>query len=494
VAKHHLNANVSRRAILGAILSASAIAGTAALATPKGKARPNVVIILADDMGWGDIEAYNPQSAVPTPNLNRLANRGTRFNDMHSSSAVCTPSRYALMTGRYHWRTKLKRGVLQGYSPALIEPGRTTLPALLKQSGYYTAGVGKWHLGLGNAEKVNYAKPLTPGPNDVGFDYYYGIPASLDMAPYLYFENDRAVGELTDYTKGGAGPDPVGAFWREGPTTPGFDFDQVLPNLTNKACEVIDQRAGKDQPFFLYVPLPAPHTPWLPLPEYRGKSRAGDYGDFAHQTDAMIGKIIATLEDKGVFDDTIVIFTSDNGAFWRERELAMYPHRSNGEWRGMKSDAFEGGHRIPFLISWPGRAKPGGVSNEMGSLVDVMATIASGLGLRLPDDAAEDSFSLSDALGSRSKSGRQYLIASASSGLMSIRDHRWKLILGPGSGGFTALSAADAKAAIAGQLYDLENDPAERHNLWHRHPDIVARLTTEFERAEKAGRTRPTGS
>lgn len=480
--------------MVNAVAAAAALpAARAVAARAPRSARPNVVLILADDMGWGDIGAYNRYSAIPTPNLDRLASQSMRFIDMHSSSSVCTPSRYSVLTGRYPWRSRLDKGVLGGDSPSLIEPGRLTLPGMLKKAGYYTAGVGKWHLGLGDAPTVDWTKPFHPAPTDLGFDYFLGIPASLDMTPYLYFENDRAVAAPTAHTPGGPGKDASGAFWREGPMMPGFDFEQVLPTFTRKAIEVIDRQAGQDEPFFLYFPMPAPHTPWLPLPEYRGKSRAGAYGDYVVETDAMVGKVIAALEDKGALDDTILIFASDNGAYWKERDIDQYPHRANAEWRGMKADIWEAGHRIPCMVRWPGHVAPGSVSNEIGSLTDFMATIAAALSLSLPNEAAEDSFNLLPALEQRNRAPiRETIIDESNDGMMSIREGSWKLELGLGSGGFTAPRRIDpAPHGVQGQLYDLSVDPGEQHNLWDQHPDIVERLTRLLDEARSAGRTRP---
>ena len=486
-------ADLTRRKLMATAVAAAAALPAARAAAAARAARPNVVFILVDDMGWGDIGAYNRYSAIPTPNLDRLASQGMRFTDMHASASVCTPSRYSVLTGRYPWRTKVKKGALPGDATAMIEPGRLTIAGLLKKAGYYTAGTGKWHLGLGTGEKADFFKLFHPAPTDFGFDYFMGIPASLDMAPYLYFENDHAVAPPTGHTPGGPDKDGSGAFWREGSMMPGFDFERVLPTVTDKAIEIIDRRAGRDQPFFLYFPVPAPHTPWLPLPEYRGKSRAGAYGDYVVETDAMIGKVIAALEDKGVLDDTILIFASDNGAYWKERDIDRYPHRANADWRGMKADIWEAGHRIPCIVRWTGHVAPGSVSNEVGSLTDFMATIAAALHLPLPDDAAEDSFNLLPALEQRnSKPIRQTIIDESNDGMMSIREGSWKLELGLGSGGFTAPRRIDpAPNNVQGQLYDLNVDPGERHNLWDRHPDIVERLIRLLNEAESAGRTRP---
>ncbi|PZU08289.1 MAG: hypothetical protein DI605_13540 [Sphingomonas sp.] len=466
---------------------------TRALGARKGAKRPNIIFILADDMGWGDIGAYNPDSAVPTPNLDRLAQGGMRFTDMHSSSAVCTPSRYSILTGRYAWRSRLKHGVLNGYDPSLIEDRRLTVAGMLRKAGYYTAGVGKWHLGLGHSEKTDYSKPLNPAPTDHGFDYYFGIPASLDMPPYLYFENDRAVAQPTDETPG-AKQKERGVFWRAGPMMPGFDFAQVVPTLTRKATDIIAARARKpDQPFFLYFPLPSPHTPWVPTEAYKGKSRAGTYGDYAYETDAMVGQVITALEDHGLADDTIVVFTSDNGADWNEEDIARYPHRANARWRGRKADVWEAGHRIPFLVKWPGHIQPGSTSAEIASLTDFMATVASILDLPLPDDAAEDSFDLSGVMaGTNTKPVRTTIVEHSLDGTFVIREGNWKLEMALGSGGFTLPRKLEPTPdGPKGQLYDLGSDPGETNNLWDRKPEIVERLSALLRQYQESGRTRP---
>lgn len=471
----------------------TAALGAASLAAQAQPApnRPNIVYILADDLGWGDMACYNPDTAIPMPNANRLAAQGTRFTDMHSSSAVCSPSRYSLMTGRYCWRTSLKSGVLNGYSPNLIEAGRLTVPAMLKSLGYYTAGVGKWHLGLGDDAKTDYSKTLHPGPLDHGFDYYFGIPASLDMEPYLYFENDRVVEPPTSHTDGK--DKPRGVFWRPGAMAPHFDIDQTLPTLTAKAVDIVRERAAKPQPFFLYLAMTGPHTPWLPTPEFRGKSNAGDYGDFVCEVDAMLGRVLDALEQSGAASNTIVVFASDNGADWKLEDLARYPHRANANWHGEKADVWEGGHRIPFVVRWPGHVRAGGVSNELGCLSDLMATLASVTGYTLPRDAGEDSFDLLPAwLGKNTKPIRPDIIHHSNGGVFSIRRGNWKLEEGLGSGGFSApVTVEPAPGGPKGQLYDLEKDPGELNNLYQKRPEIVDSLSSLLEKYKREGRTRP---
>ncbi len=470
--------------------------GTTALAArpsvPK-TTRPNIVYILADDLGWGDLDCYNPRSAVPTPYANRLAEQGVRFTDMHSPSSVCTPTRYGILTGRYCWRTRLKQGVLQGYSPSLIEPGRLTVPAMLKQRGYYTAGLGKWHLGLGDRDRTDYSQPLRPGPLDFGFDYYFGIPSSLDFEPYLYFENDRPVEQPTSTTQGASQP-PRGVFWRAGAIAPHFDFPQVLPTLTDKAVSIIRDRGRTPQhPFFLYFALSAPHTPWVPVKPFLGRSKAGLYGDFVAQVDATVGRVAGALEEAGLADNTLLVLTSDNGAHWTPEDKAAWPHRANGDWRGMKADIWDAGHRIPFLARWPGRIKPGSVSRQLGCLTDWMATAADIVDFQLPRTAGEDSYDLLPALlGSTQAPIRNAIVHHSNNGVFSIREQNWKLELGLGSGGFSQpIKEEPLPGGPKGQLYNLAKDSAESDNVYLQHPDVVARLTALLERYQQQGYSRP---
>ena len=470
--------------------------GLALAATPLARAqsgnRPNIVYILADDLGWGDLACYNPDTAIPMPNANRLASEGMRFTDMHSSSAVCTPSRYSILTGRYCWRTRMKKSVLNGYSPNLIETGRLTVPAMLKSLGYYTAGVGKWHLGLGEEAKTDYAKPLRPGPNVHGFDYYFGIPASLDMDPYVYFENESTVEQPTSSTPGSK--DPRGVYWRPGAMAPSFDISQTLSVLASKAVDIVKTRAAQPkQPFFLYFPMTGPHTPWLPTKEFQGKSKAGDYGDFVCQVDATIGRVLDALEQNGLAKNTLVILASDNGADWKLEDQARFAHRANANWKGEKADIWEAGHRIPFIARWPGRIRANRVSNELGCLVDSMSTLAAVTGFSLPDNAAEDSFNLLPALlEENTKPIRQDVIHHSNDGVFSLRRGQWKLEEGLGSGGFSPPGNVEpAPGGPKGQLYDLAKDPGELNNLYQKRLDIVDSMSTLLEKYKTQGHTRP---
>jgi arylsulfatase A-like enzyme len=459
--------------------------------TPSGAARPNIVYILADDLGWGDLPCYNPLSAVPMPNADRLAAEGVRFTDMHSPSAVCTPTRYGILTGRYCWRSRLKSGVLWGYDRALIEEGRLTVPALLKRAGYATAGIGKWHLGLGSAEKTDYTKPLRPGPATQGFDYYFGIPASLDMDPYVYIENDRAIEQPTAHTEGKNSP--RGVFYRPGPVAPSFRHEDVLPTLTRKAVEYIRERGRRPgEPFFLYLPLTSPHTPWLPADAVKGRSKAGDYGDFAAQTDDTLGAVMRALDEAGLAENTLLIFTSDNGADWKIEDKEKFAHRANAHWKGEKADVWEGGHRVPFLARWPGRVTAGSVRNDLGCLTDLMATVAAVIGEPLPENAGEDSVNLLQSMiGSAGAKGRDTIVHHSMNGTFAIRQGDWKLALGLGSGGFTAPQKVEAQpGGPEGQLFHLKDDPREENNLYQKHPEVVERLRSLLQKYQSEGRSR----
>jgi arylsulfatase A len=465
-------------------------AGAASVALPAAAARPNIVYILSDDLGWGDLRCYNKDSQIPTPNADKLASQGVRFTDMHSPSSVCTPTRYGILTGRYCWRSRLKSGVLNGYSPNLIEPGRMTVASMLQSSGYHTGCIGKWHLGLGTNEPADYSKPLHPCPNDHGFDYFYGIPASLDMAPYLYVENDRATEPPTDHTPGRN--QPRGVFWREGPIAPSFKIEEVLPTLTRQAVGYLRERARDTvKPFFLYLPLTGPHTPWVPTKPFQGRSKAGIYGDFVTQVDDTLGQIMRALEEHKLASNTLLVFTSDNGAHWTPEDKQKFPHRANAHWRGMKADIWDAGHRIPFIARWPGQAKPGHVSNQLGCLTDLLATVSEIQAKSLPDDAGEDSFSWLPCLNGKPGS-RDAVVHHSSLGMFSIRKGDWKLELGLGSGGFSEPRKVDSKPGDPeGQLYNLATDPAEENNLYWKEPQRVAQLKSLLEHYQREGRSRP---
>ncbi len=473
--------------------------GAVGPACAERSTRPNIMIILADDLGSGDLACLNPESKIATPNFDRLASQSIRFNDAHSPSSVCTPTRYALLTGRYSWRSRLKRGVLVGDSRALIEPGRWTIASMLQELNYDTMGIGKWHLGLTDTQPTNFKATLLPGPLSVGFDHYFGIPASLDMTPYVYFRDDRVVELPTDeIARSAHRRQNGGGFWRGGAIAPGFRHDEVLPKIEEEAVSFLESRSNNETPFFLYVPLSAPHTPWLPLDDFRGKSGAGYYGDFVMQVDATLGAILGALEESGKADNTLLIVTSDNGAHWPVPDIEKFGHAANASWRGQKSDIHEGGHRIPFFVRWPGEIEGNTTCATTTCFTDLMATIASVVGQSLPDDAGEDSFDLAPLLFSEADSiDRAPVIHHSGQGMFAIRDGDWKLIEGLGSGGFTAPRRIDPATlgpdAPLGQLYNLRDDPAEEQNLWIDRPEVVARLSEKLESIRTQGRSRQAG-
>lgn len=466
--------------------------------------KPNLIFILADDMGYGDVSCLNERAAFKTVHLDRLAAGGMRCTDAHSSSAVCTPSRYSVLTGRYSWRSVLKSGVTGGYSRPILEDGRLTVASMLKEQGYRTACVGKWHLGLEwrlkdggiastyqDEAQVDFAAPITNGPLQHGFDYFHGISASLDMPPYVYIENDRASSVPTRRWEQVTGK----RFMRAGVMADDFDPQTVLPTLTAKVETLIAGYAAGGQPFFLYFPLPAPHTPILPTAEFRGKSGTNEYGDFCLQVDDTVGRVMAALEKHGLAENTIVIFTSDNGCSPMADfpELARFHHHPSHVFRGMKSDIFEGGHRIPFLIRWPAVIAPGSRCEQTLCLSDLMATMAEITGYRLPDSAAEDSVSLAPIFRDPHSAFRSPVVHHSINGSFSIRQGRWKLEMCPDSGGWSDPKPGSPEAAALPpiQLYDLAQDIGERHNVQDRYPAIVAELKRLLTRYVKDGRSTP---
>ncbi|MCH8048063.1 MAG: arylsulfatase [Planctomycetes bacterium] len=478
-----------------ACLSIHPISKAQSAETPR---LPNIVFILADDMGYGDPGCYNPESKIPTPNIDSLARDGMRFTDAHSPSAVCSPTRYGVLTGRYSWRTRMKRGVLGGYSRALIDPKRVTVASFLKQHGYATGCVGKWHLGLGSAAKTDYTKPLTPGPNSLGFDYFFGIPASLDMTPYVFVRNERVVALPTEKIAGsGMRRKGGGGFWRGGGIAPGFRHIDVLPTCSQEAVKFIEGQADRAavKPFFLYFPLSAPHTPWMPTKEFVGKSGAGPYGDFTAQVDWTVGQVVEALKRTKQFDNTLLIVTSDNGAHWLPTDIKKFGHRANGQLRGQKADIHEGGHRVPFIARWPGNIKPGTTSDQTICHTDLLATVAAVIGEKLPNGAGPDSYNILPALVGEAKDRpiREATVHHSVSGMFAIRQGPWKLVLGRGSGGFTAPRVIKPKPGEPkGQLYHLGDDPGEKKNVYLEKPEVVKRLTTLLKRYRTEGHSRPT--
>ena len=457
-------------------------------------APPNIVFILADDMGIGDARCYNAQGKIPTPHTDRMAARGMRFTDAHSASAVCTPSRYAILTGRYAWRSRLQKGVLGGYSQPLISKSLLTVPALLKEAGYSTGIIGKWHLGMGwqgartEGGVPDFTQPIMQTPTSYGFDYYFGISASLDMPPYVYIENDQPIELPTDSVAA-----KQYANVRAGAKGPGFVFDETLATLAAKTRSFINTR--RQAPFFLYLPLPSPHTPLVAGKAFQGKSGIGHYADYMMETDWLLGQVMDMLEEAGVANNTLVIFTSDNGyAPYAEYNLLRATgHEPSYIYRGAKADIYEGGHRVPFLVQWPGKVRPNTVSNATICQADLMATCAALLGKTLPEAAGADSYSLLPLLQQKGRYGRKATVHHSIDGNFAIREGDWKLILTPGSGGWSAprTKAAREQALPEIQLYDLRKDPAEKNNLQQQQPGTVERLTGLLEGLVTRGRSTP---
>jgi arylsulfatase A len=464
--------------------------------------KPNVIYILADDMGYGDVSALNENCAFTTPNFDAMCREGIYFTDAHATSAVCTPSRYGLLTGRYNWRSKLKAGVMSGYSRALLEEDRMTVAHLFKQQGYTTAAIGKWHLGMDFAtdetfelkddyetcEGVDYGARIEKAPITNGFDYYYGISASLDMAPYIYIENDRFT-QMPDHETEDVGK----RFWRKGPTAANFEHSDVLPHLTHKVLQKMEEY--REQPFFIYFPLPAPHTPILPSPEFLGKSKTNEYGDFVLMCDDVVAQVTNQLKALGLYDDTIVVYASDNGCSPMAdfAELKAAGHNPNYIFRGHKADIYEGGHRIPLMVRWPNGITQTGRRDQLVCLSDFMATMADHFGVTLPDSAAEDSVSnLPLWLGSSEKEVRSDVVHQSVDGSLCIRKGRYKLEMCPGSGGWSyPMPGEETPDMPRFQLYDLQRDIREQVNVIADFPEVAKELRSILVGYIRNGRSTP---
>jgi len=501
-------------AVVGAGLAWGAI--PAAVAAQRPAPKPNIVVILCDDLGYGDVKCNNPDGKIATTHIDRLADAGMRFTDAHTTSSVSTPTRYSVLTGRYNWRTRLQTHVQGGLSPPLIDTARLTVAGLLHGQGYHTACIGKWHLGMtwprkpdtppfdDHIEKgpegwnIDFSRPIADGPTTRGFDYYFGISASLDMVPYTFIENDRVtVVPSVDKTFPlilGKAPTT-----RPGPAAAAFEAVDVLPTFTRKAVEYIGQRASDaraGRPFFLYLPLNAPHSPIVPTPAWQGRSGLNPYADFVLETDDCLGQILAALDRHQLADNTLLVFTSDNGC----SPVADIPallaqgHNPSALFRGHKADIWDGGHRVPFIVRWPGRVAPGSTCDQLVSVVDLMATCAAIVGVRLPPNAGEDSVSLLPALlGEARQPLREALVHHSINGRFAIRQGRWKLELCPGSGGWSVPRDPEAvrRKLPPVQLYDLTDDLGEQHNRQAEHPEVVAQLTRLLERYVAQGRSTP---
>ena len=490
------------------------------------KQRPNIIYIIADDMGYGDVSIYNSGAKFKTPHIDRIAAEGMMFTDAHTSSSVCTPTRYHLLTGRYSWRTHLKHGVLNGYGKPLIAENRLTVASLCQKAGYHTAMIGKWHLGmelpvrkptaeerevaqkhrqmghmLKGEKYIDWHKPVKRTPTSNGFDYFWGHGASLDFPPYVYIENNRFTSQKITFMdsslqgkvspKRGKSSNKMRLGW----LADDFDPVQTLEEFFNRSAEFI-RKSDSKQPFFLYVPLTSPHTPIIPTEKWVGKGIT-PYADFCMQTDAGVGRILKALDDKGIAENTIVIFTTDNGCSPAAniKELESKGHYPNYPFRGAKADIWDGGHRVPHVVRWPAVIKPGSKSDRVTVLGDIVATMADILDVRLPDDAAEDSVSFYSTLKGQTESSdvHEGIVHHSIDGNFAIRSGDWKLIFCPGSGGWSKPKNREAiqQGLPQYQLYHMKEDPREQNNLIEKHPEVVERLTKLITRFVENGRSTP---
>jgi arylsulfatase A-like enzyme len=510
----------THKLLLASLLSSVAL--SAAAATPTSK--PNIVVILADDLGYGDLQCYNPQRGkIPTPHIDKLAAQGMRFTDAHSSSGVCSPSRYALLTGRYHWRTRLQNGIVSVFGEPLIAPGRLTIAGLAKQHGYRTTCIGKWHLGWdwpiakeqrallqapkkpgkddeatpdGGAVAATeqhraawreiFSQPIAGGPTTRGFDAYFGTDVP-NWPPYCFIQNDRTQGIPSEFL-------PAANFARnlastQGPALKDWKLEDILPTLGERAAAFVADAAKKPEPFLLYLPLTAPHTPLSVIEAWKNKSGLNTYADFVMQTDATVGRVLDALEKSGAADNTLVVLTSDNGCapYIGAKELEELGHYPSGPLRGYKADAWEGGHRVPFIVRWPGAVKPGSVSHQLVHQADLIRTCADILGTKLPDNAGEDSFSLLPLLRGEDQPIRANAVSASSQGTPAVRLGHWKYIPAPGSGGWG--TGGDQSQPV--QLYNLADDMGESKNLAAAMPEKAAEMKALLEKLITAGRSTP---
>ncbi len=501
------------------------------------KKKPNVILMLIDDLGYGDISAFNENSKINTKHIDKLCANGMKFTDAHSTSPLCSPARYGLMTGRYNFRSRMKCSVLTGDSFTLIEHNRKTLPKLFQDQGYRTACIGKWHLGLdwqlkenphpadfgvdegqydyrlrvGREEffpwiellsnkvaglDVDYQKPIRFGPNQYGFEYFFGMPASLDQPPYLYIENDRVVTPPTTTS----GVQPFNRFsptdnekWEYGPSVASFDPAAVSDMMQEKVLHLLDEYSEEKQPFFLYYPTMAVHSPFLPNARFKGKSGLNSYADFVLQTDDYVGQITEKLKEKGLFEDTIFIFTSDNGC----SPAADYPyltergHNPSYHFRGHKSSMYEGGHRVPTAIQYPNRIRAGSVCQDTICQSDFLRTFATLFDVTLDDETGEDSFDLTPLWFETGKSGRTATVCNSSYGYLGLIKGSYKLLCCEQDGMNIDLIKhfmLEPNYKPDFQLYDLSKDIGEQENLFHVYPNIAQPMMTELKRIIEKGR------
>lgn len=477
--------------------------------------KPNIVIVFADDMGYGDVSGLNPLARTQTPAIDKLIGEGITFTEAHASASVCTPSRYGLLTGRYAFRSKDAARGIGGFTPPVIEQERETLATVLKNAGYTTACIGKWHLGVrwqtkdGNEPRpdaktgysnVDFRKKVTGGPNDYGFDYSFIHPASLDIPPYLFLRNHEAVDpdmilttdyyparlEHTEYAWDKKHTDEQavywekGVWWRQGEMSRSFRMEDCLSEIVKEGVAFIDKQAteNRETPFFLYLPLTGPHTPWMPSEKFKGKSSVGVYGDFIFDIDNAVKQIKEALVRNETAENTMLVFSSDNGAYWPQEEIELFAHDSNQGRKGQKGDVWDGGHRVPLIISWPAKIKQPLKYENLISLTDFYATFCDLTGQKPKAGQAEDSFSFWHVLnGETDKVIRESMVHHSSGGYFGIRLGDWKYIDGLGSGGFShPAKLTPEEKGPKGQLYHLKEDALESQNLYFQHPGKVAEL------------------
>jgi len=508
-------------------LTIRAAALVLALSAQAAERKPNILVILADDLGYGDVQCYNSERGkIPTPNFDKLASQGMRFTDAHSSSGVCSPSRYTLLTGRYHWRSRLQSGIVGVWEEPLIAPDRMTIGTLAKQQGYRTAAIGKWHLGwdwpitseqrkilsppkhpvdevskaskkaaaakaVATEEQIAawreiFSKPIAGGPTTRGFDLYFGTSVP-NWPPYCFIENDRTVGIPSQYLSREAMAKNQASM--QGPALKDWKLEEILPALGDRTIQFVNASVSKKEPFLVYMPLTSPHTPLAVSAEWKGKSQLNAYADFVMETDAVVGRVLEALEKSGVAENTLVILTSDNGCahYVGAKELEEKGHYPSGPLRGYKSDAWEGGHRVPFIVRWPGVVKAGTVCNQLVYQADCLRTFADLFGVNLPDTAGEDSFSLLPVLKGEDKPIRENAVSASVNGVPAVRLGSWKYIATPGSGGWG--TGGDQSQPI--QLYNLANDLGETNNLAATLPEKVAEMKVLLEKLITDGRSTP---
>lgn len=480
-----------------------------------GENWPNIVILYADDLGYGDVSCYNPERGkISTPHIDRIATEGMRFTDAHSSSAVCTPSRYTLLTGRYHWRTRLQKGIVGRWGEPVIPSDRLTIAGLAKRADYATACIGKWHLGWNwpideadkelfltggyNGEKnlaatddhrrawaKTFSQPIEGGPTNNGFDTYFGTDVP-NWPPYCFIENDRTIGIPSEYADLALFEENQASV--QGPALEGWTLEPILPELGNRAVAYIERQAMQSAPYLLFLPLTSPHTPLAVNEAWKGASNLNAYADLVLETDAIVGQVLDAIDRSGEADNTLVLFTSDNGCapYIDVEGLEIMGHFPSGPLRGYKSDAWEGGHRVAFIVRWPRFIAKKQVNAQLIHQADLFATLADILGQAIPDNAGEDSFSFLPLLKGDDHQLREHAVSCSIRGLPSIRSNKWKLILGSGSGGWTEGSEDEPI-----QLYNLKNDLGERQNLAADLPERVEEMKTVMERLIQNGRSSP---